>query len=183
MALTAKQARFVEEYLIDFNATQAAIRSGYSEKTARQIASQNLAKPDVSEAIRIAVDARSRRTGITQDRVLAELEGLAFARLEHFEVDAAGNVTAKADAPAHVMAAIQTIKRKEWSDGEGGHTVEVELKLHGKLEPLRLAGRHIDVKGFWDRLESDAPSDQPINLEIYGGLPPDEEDKPAIGSA
>ena len=62
---TPKQARFVEEYLVDLNATQAAIRAGYSKKTARQVASENLTKPDIQEAIAAAQDDRSERTGIT----------------------------------------------------------------------------------------------------------------------
>lgn len=52
MPLTAKQQRFVDEYLIDLNATQAAIRAGYSEKTARSVGSENLTKPDVAAAIK-----------------------------------------------------------------------------------------------------------------------------------
>lgn len=57
MALTDKQQRFVAEYLIDLNATQAAIRAGYSEKTARQVGSENLSKPDIGDAI---AEARAR---------------------------------------------------------------------------------------------------------------------------
>ena len=74
MSLTPKQARFVEEYLVDLNATQAAIRAGYSKKTARQVASENLTKPDIQEAIAAAQDDRSERTGITQDEVIQGLK-------------------------------------------------------------------------------------------------------------
>ena len=77
--LTPKQARFVEEYLIDLNATQAAIRAGYSEKTARAMGHENLTKPDIEEAIADALKARRQRTEVTQDRVLEELAVLAFA--------------------------------------------------------------------------------------------------------
>ena len=71
--LTARQTRFVGEYLIDLNGTQAAIRAGYSRKTARNIASENLAKPDIQEAIQKAQKARSERTRITQDQVIQGL--------------------------------------------------------------------------------------------------------------
>ncbi len=74
MSLTPKQARFVEEYLVDLNATQAVIRAGYSKKTARQVASENLTKPDIQEAIAAAQDDRSERTGITQDEVIQGLK-------------------------------------------------------------------------------------------------------------
>jgi phage terminase small subunit len=69
-SMTPKQQRFVEEYLIDLNATQAAIRAGYSAETARSIGSENLTKPDIQEAIATAMDERSKRTEITQDYVL-----------------------------------------------------------------------------------------------------------------
>ena len=68
--LSTKQRRFVEEYLVDLNGTQAAIRAGYSPRTARQIASENLSKPDIADAIAEAQAARSQRTQITADRVL-----------------------------------------------------------------------------------------------------------------
>jgi phage terminase small subunit len=67
--LTAKQQRFVEEYLIDLNATQAAIRAGYSEKTAYSIGNENLSKPEIAKAIETAQQERSQRTEITADRV------------------------------------------------------------------------------------------------------------------
>ncbi len=79
--LTAKQDRFVEEYLVDLNATQAALRAGYSEKTARSIGAENLSKPDIEKAIADALEARRLRTEITQDRVLEELAAIAFAPL------------------------------------------------------------------------------------------------------
>ena len=68
--LTDKQQRFVDEYLIDLNATQAAIRAGYSEKTAQQMGSENLSKPVIQEAIAIAQDKRAERTEISQDYVI-----------------------------------------------------------------------------------------------------------------
>jgi phage terminase small subunit len=70
MALTAKQQRFVAEYLIDLNATQAAQRAGYSERTARSVGSENLTKPDIASAIQAAMKEREERTNITQDYVL-----------------------------------------------------------------------------------------------------------------
>jgi phage terminase small subunit len=72
-ALTAKQARFVEEYLIDLNATQAAIRSGYSAKNADKIGSELLGKTRVAEAIRTEQAIVSERNAITVDSVVADL--------------------------------------------------------------------------------------------------------------
>ena len=76
--LTAKQNQFVAEYLIDLNATQAAIRAGYSKKTAEWQGPQLLGKTHVAEAVALAVQARSGRTNITADRVLLEIARLAF---------------------------------------------------------------------------------------------------------
>ncbi|MDR8106178.1 terminase small subunit [Burkholderia cenocepacia] len=71
--LTAKQQRFVDEYLIDLNASAAARRAGYSERTARVIADENLTKPDIQAAIAEAMKARAARTEIDQDRIVREL--------------------------------------------------------------------------------------------------------------
>jgi len=68
--LTNKQQRFVEEYLVDLNATQAAIRAGYKEKRAYQIGHENLRKPEIEAAVQDEMNKRSERTEITQDFVL-----------------------------------------------------------------------------------------------------------------
>ena len=76
--LTPKQQAFVEEYLVDFNGTQAAIRAGYSAKTANRIACQNLSKLDIQNAIQAAQADRGQRLGITADRIDMALARLAF---------------------------------------------------------------------------------------------------------
>lgn len=82
MKLTEKQKRFCEEYLIDLNATQAAIRAGYSSKTANRIAAQNLSKLDIQNYISELRNNQSNRTGITADTVLKELEKIALTDTE-----------------------------------------------------------------------------------------------------
>ncbi len=79
--MTTKQQLFVGEYLIDLNATRAAIRAGYSEKTAQAIGAENLTKPIIAEAIATALEARAERTEVTQDRVLEELALIGFAEM------------------------------------------------------------------------------------------------------
>jgi len=79
MALTAKQKLFVQEYLKDLNATQAAIRAGYSERTANEQGSRLLTKVSVQEAIQEAMDERSARTKITSDMVLERWWDIATA--------------------------------------------------------------------------------------------------------
>ena len=79
MALTPKQSRFVDEYLIDLNATQAAIRAGYSEKTADVIGAENLVKPCIKQAIDEALAKRSQKTERKAADVLADIQELAQA--------------------------------------------------------------------------------------------------------
>lgn len=92
--LTCKQRRFVQEYLIDLNATQAAIRAGYSEKTARQIAADNLSKVDIQNAVSEAFRARSERVEVTQDYVIGTLVANVERSMQREPViDREGNLT------------------------------------------------------------------------------------------
>lgn len=77
--MTPKQERFVEEYLIDLNATQAAIRAGYSKRSAYSIGEENLRKPVVRGAVQEAIKARRERTRADQDRIVRELESVFMA--------------------------------------------------------------------------------------------------------
>ena len=152
--LTRKQARFVEEYIVDLNRTQAALRAGYSAKTAGSIGSENLTKPEIAAAIAEALDARSARTGITQNRVLQELEALAFSSVDHYRVSAAGEVALAPGAPPNAMQAVQSIKRRVTTRGTDARleTVhEVEIRLWDKPGPLKLAGQHVGL--FTDKVE------------------------------
>ena len=79
MRLTAKQQRFVDEYLKDLNATRAAIRAGYSKKTATEIASENLTKPHIQEAVADAQAAIAERNEVTVDRIVGRYQEIAFA--------------------------------------------------------------------------------------------------------
>ncbi len=77
MSLTARQQRFVDEYLLDLNATQAAVRAGYSARTAGAIGYENLTKPQIASALCEAQAERARRTRVTADDVIRELWGIA----------------------------------------------------------------------------------------------------------
>ena len=136
--LNPKQQRFVEEYLIDLNATQAAIRAGYSPKTATAIASENLSKPSISAAIACAMAERSKRTGITQDRILEELAKVAFIKLTDI-VDDTGKI--KAGATDEDRACIESIKYKR-TNTDTGYSEEREVKASSKLKAIELLMRH-----------------------------------------
>lgn len=151
MALTKKQKLFCEEYLIDLNATQAAIRAGYSPETAGAIGAENLKKPQIQKAIARAMADRSRRTGVNADRVVMELAKIAFVNAA--DVIDAEDATLKEDATAEDLAAVQSVKVKSF--GEDG--VEREIKLADKIKALELLGRHLGM--FNDRLRLDAKLD------------------------
>lgn len=80
--LTPKQEKFCTEFLVDLNATQAAIRAGYSQKTARAIASSNLTKVDIQARLVVLRTELAESTGITPARVLRELDRIAFLQTE-----------------------------------------------------------------------------------------------------
>ena len=82
MTLTRKQEMFIREYLIDLNATQAAIRAGYSEKTARQIGTENLSKPSIQAEIDKQVKNRSESVGLTAEEILKDIRDIALANKE-----------------------------------------------------------------------------------------------------
>ena len=145
--LTAKQKKFVEEYLIDLNATQAAIRAGYSPKNAGKIGHELLEK--TRNEIDRAIAERSRRTGINQDRVLRELAKIAFVNpggVINFD-----EATVKGDAKEEDLAAIASVKIKNIPT-EDGEITEREIKLCDKLKALDLLGKHL---GIYDKHESE----------------------------
>lgn len=143
--MTKKQKRFCEEYLIDLNATQAAIRAGYSPDTAKAIGCENLTKPDIRAHIDLVMAERSRRTGVNADRVIQELAKIAFVNAT--DVIDPKTATVKENALPEDTAAIQSVKVKTF--GEDG--LEREIKMADKLRALDMLGRHLGM--FKDKLE------------------------------
>ena len=141
--LTEKQQRFVDEYMIDLNAAQAAIRAGYSVKTANEQGSQNLAKLSIQQAIAEQMAERSKRTGINQDRVVLELAKIALVKMTDI-VDSQGRI--KSDASPDDLACIASVKYNE-SESDTGSSVEREVKIASKLKALELLGKHL---GMWN---------------------------------
>ena len=123
--LTEKQQRFVDEYLIDLNATQAAIRAGYSVKTANEQGSQNLAKLSIQQAIAEQMAERSKRTGVNQDRVVLELARIAFVKMTDL-VDSHGRI--KDDAVEDDLACIESVKYKS-SESDTVSSIERDVKI------------------------------------------------------
>ena len=146
--LTEKQQRFVDEYLIDLNATQAAIRAGYKVDNAYATGSENLRKPQIVEAIEKALAERSRRTGINQDRVVQELAKIAFVNITNIINN---DCEILPDADEADLAAIESVKVKTIPTKSGEVGIEREVKLSSKLKALELLGKHL---GMWnDKLD------------------------------
>ncbi len=153
--LTEKQKKFCEEYLIDLNATKAAVRAGYSKKTANTIAAQNLAKLSVQKYISELQREQSERTRITADQVLEELAAIAFsdrtelARVVSRQGETAVELTETKDLPDTVKKAVSGVKQ-----GRNG----VEVSSYDKLRALELLGKHLGM--FIDRPAAPASEDE-----------------------
>lgn len=146
--LTAKQQRFVEEYLIDLNATQAAIRAGYSPNTANVIGAENLIKPNIRAHVDKAMAERSKRTGVNADRVIQELARIAF--VDPTKVISTDTAKVREDASEDDRAAIASVKYKR-SSGETTDTIEREVRFSDKIKALELLGKHMGM--FKDKLD------------------------------
>lgn len=154
--LTEKQRLFVHEYLVDLNATQAAIRAGYSEKTAQEQSSRLLSNVMVKEAVQKAMDERSERVEVTADRVLEELAKLGFADIRKVFTEG-GHLRDIASLPDEIAAAVSSVEVVTRPDGEvdenGNRGVEYvhKLRFWDKRGSLELLGKHL--KMFTDKTE------------------------------
>src|SRR4051794_3270810 len=144
MSLTARQARFVAEYLVALNAPQAAIRSGYSAATANQIGARLLANVKVAAAIAEAQAARSRRTEVTADRVVLELARVAFGDPRRVMSWGPGGVKLRPSAELADDEAAIVAEVGETTTKEGG---SLRVKTVDKLGALRLLGQHLGMFG------------------------------------
>lgn len=152
--LTPKQARFVEEYLIDLNATQAAIRAGYSERTAEKIGSENLKKPEVAAELERLRNERSERTQIDAAWVLKRLADEATADIADLYTDNGAIKPVNEWPLIWRQGLVAGIKHQELRDSEGNRTGEfiVDVKLSDRIRRLELIGKHIGVNAFQEQV-------------------------------
>jgi phage terminase small subunit len=146
--VTPKQQLFVAEYLIDLNATQAAIRAGYSKKTARQVGQQNLSKLVISQAIAEATAAKMAEVDISSTRVLQELGKLSFFDVRKL-FNADGSPKALHELDDDTASAIAGFEVVEMFEGVGD-----ERKSIGVLKKFRLAdkGQNLERLGRYHKL-------------------------------
>lgn len=152
MALTPKQQRFVAEYLVDLNATEAAKRCGYSAKTAMQQGSRLLTNVEIANAVADGKDRQLAKADLSATRVLEELRRLAFADVRTL-FDEAGNLrplhTLTADQAACIAGLEVIIKNAEAGDGK---TDKVhKIKLLDKTKSLEMLAKHFAL--LTDKIE------------------------------
>ncbi|MGH7073520.1 MAG: terminase small subunit [Stellaceae bacterium] len=140
--LNAKQRAFAQEYLVDLNATQAAIRAGYKESAANRAGWRLLRLPGVAEAIAASMAARAERTRVSADRVLLEYARLAFADMRTFAEWGPQGMklrphTALSDADAAAVKELTEI----------GPEGRPKLRLHDKHPALAALARHLGLFG------------------------------------
>jgi phage terminase small subunit len=169
MALTDKQELFAKEYIVDLNATQAAIRAGYSPKTAYSIGEENLRKPEIESYIQHLMDDRSKRTEITADMVLKEYAKLGFSDITNYLKVTTRERMVKYDTPDGIVFEKEMMQSVDLYDTEEVDPIKmhavaeikqtkdgIALKLHDKKGALDSIARHLGM--FND------------NLKLTGGL-------------
>lgn len=171
-SLTPRQERFVQEYLIDLNATQAAIRAGYAAKDADVQGPRLLGNVGVAEAVARAKAERSARIGLHADRVLQELAAIGFARMPQFATWGGGDqmeLKPSDDLDEQQAAAIvQVIETEKFvkslDRGESLWSRERSIKLYDKVATLKLLGQHVGM--FSDKVEHTGKDGVPLTFTI-----------------
>lgn len=150
MALTPKQSRFVAEYLIDLNATQAAIRAGYSPDTANEQGSRLLAKRNVKDAIAGKAEAVAEKLDLSAERVLQAIAEIAFGDVRGaFDDD--GRLLLPSEWDDETAAAIAGLEVVTVNKGEGAVEHVAKIKRADRLKALDMLARHHAL--YNDRIE------------------------------
>lgn len=162
--LTARQQRFVEEYLIDLNATAAAGRAGYSDPN---FGRQLLTNPNVADAISAALEVRKKTAQHTADDVLKELAMLAFSDIGQIMDFGSESIRVRSakDIPESARRALASLKVKRYLEGHGEDAKEVEMlefKMIDKLQALVKYGQHLGM--FKDKVEHTGKDGGPIEI-------------------
>lgn len=156
MALTAKQQRFVGEFLLDLNGTQAAIRAGYSQRSAQEQASQMLAHPEIKAAIDAAKLKRSEELEVDAAWVLARLVDECDADLADIYTDAGGLKPLDEWPEIWRRGLVAGVETEELFEGVGDDRRQIgfvrKIKLSDRLRRLELIGKHVRVNAFQDQV-------------------------------
>ena len=142
MGLRPKQRKFVEEYLIDLNASQAAIRAGYSHRTAAIIGFENLRKPKIIAALQLRRAELAQQIKVTPESVVAEIAKIAFADMETYVQWGPKGVTLKDSEELPEGASEVVLEVSETTTKDGG---TVRFKLHDKKGALDSLAKHLGI--------------------------------------
>lgn len=153
--LNDKQKQFCEEYLIDLNATQAAIRAGYSKNTASETGYENLTKPHIQNYISELKEKRNKRVGISQDEILNELKNFAYSDITETLTLGANELK---ELPPEIRRMITKFKRhtRSYDVGEETFTEEtIELWFVDKVKVFDMLNKHV---GLYEKDNNQKPS-------------------------
>ena len=167
--LTSRQEQFCQEYLIDLNGTQAAIRAGYSEKTANEIASENLAKPNIQARVAELKAKRLKRVENEQDSVLKELLNWFYSDVTEFMQLKPEDVKKLDPSLRRLITGFKNVQ-KTTKDDDGNVVVEdlIELRFVSKEKAAEFITKHI---GFYelDNLQQKQDTAPRITIESKKG--------------
>ncbi|HGY2251461.1 TPA: terminase small subunit [Klebsiella oxytoca] len=154
MALTDKQEMFCREYLIDLNATQAAIRAGYSAKTANRTASENLSKPDIKSRIAELKSQRNDLVGINATYVLNRL--VEIDQMDVLDIiNSTGELKPVAEWPKVWRTTLSGMEVMEMASDGNAAALLKKIKWPDKVKNLELIGKHIDVQAFREQVKTE----------------------------
>lgn len=145
-ALPPKKERFCQEYLIDLCGKDAAIRAGYSERTAVSKAAHLLTEPAIAARVKELMDARAARVNVDQDQVLRELARIGYSDIRQLFDPETGKLLGPEKWPEDLARAIASIEVDELFDFDNGRKVQIgytkKVKFWPKVQALELIGRH-----------------------------------------
>lgn len=152
MALTDKQEMFCREYLIDLNATQAAIRAGYSTRTANRTASENLSKLDIQLRISELKTQRNDLVGINATYVLNRL--VEIDRMDVLDIlNSSGELKPVSEWPAVWRTTLSGLDVLEMASEGNSAALLKKIKWPDKVKNLELLGKHIEVNAFKETVD------------------------------
>lgn len=159
MSLTKKQKSFVEEYLIDLNATQAALRAGYSEKTAKQMGTENLAKPVLKKAIEERLEKRSEATSINAEYVLKRHKEIDDMDIQDIFLDDLSGFKPLSEWPKvwrTTISGLDIAEMFEYNDGKKELSGLIKkIKWPDKVRNLELLGKHTDIGAYAEQIKTE----------------------------
>ena len=164
--LTDKQEMFCKEYLIDLNATQSAIRAGYSKKTAKDIACENLAKPNIQQRIQELKESRANRIEMDSDGVLKELKNWVEGDYTDLMMLTAKQIKELSPEIRRLITGFKRTTRR--IPGTDEEEIQIEIKFIDKQKAMEMIAKHI---GFYEK-DNEQSKQAPVVVNLGPGAKP-----------